>query len=250
MKSNIIYYASILAIANYPFVLLVDWYVNNHPVKMVYKIKEHAGQRSREIKNSLITTPIHAILFIAFIFSGLLRTGPETIGLSVSTFTLTFLWTEIWHYVSHIAMHTKYLHFIHREHHKSHLTAPWTSVSFSFLEKFIFSFGILGGLSIVSQWHKLSAFGIFAYYLIYFFTNTLGHANFEFRKPGYYDSSMGRFLNSPTYHALHHARYVKNYGLLTPWLDQIFGTRWKDVPEVQTRAASGMPLMRLGEKFF
>jgi sterol desaturase/sphingolipid hydroxylase (fatty acid hydroxylase superfamily) len=121
-------------------------------------------------------------------------------------------------------------------------------VSFSLLEKFIFSFGILGGLALLSRWYNLSAFGIFSYYVVYFYTNTLGHANFELRKAGYYHRLMGQIFNSPSYHALHHARYVRNYGLLTPWLDRVFGTEWEDVATVQTRAATGSPLTRLGEK--
>lgn len=248
MTNEILFYSVILAVINFPFVMAVDWYVHNKPVNVVYKMEESAEQRKREIKNSFVTTPVHAILFAGFIVSGLLRIGQESILLIVSTFVLTFLWTEIWHYFSHIAMHHKSLHFIHREHHLSMLTAPWTSVSFSFLEKFIFSFGILGMLALISQTHELSAFGIFAYYVLYFFTNTLGHANFEFRKAGYYDSPMGKIFNSPTYHALHHGRYIKNYGLLTPWLDKLFGTEWKDVSLVQRAAAEGRPFSNLAEK--
>jgi len=187
-------------------------------------------------------------LFLTFIGSGALVTGFESIGLAIGTFLLAFLWTEVWHYASHVAMHTKTLHFIHREHHRSRVTGPWTSVSFSLLEKSIFSFGILGGLGLVSRWQGLSSLGIFAYYVLYFFTNTLGHANFELREAGYCHRPMGQIFNSPSYHALHHARYIKNYGLLTPWLDRIFGTEWPDTAAAQTRAATGAPLLRLGEK--
>jgi Delta7-sterol 5-desaturase len=248
MPLDIAIYAVVLAVVNYPFVLGVDWYVRTRAVKPVYGVEEAPGQRAREVRNSWVTTPVHALLFVAFIGSGALRTGSETVWLAVGTFVLTFLWTEAWHYFSHVALHTRSLHFIHREHHLSRLTAAWTSVSFSMLEKLIFSFGILGTLALVSQWRYLSAFGIFAYYIMYFYTNTLGHANFEFRKPGYYNRFMGRILNSPSYHALHHARYIKNYGLITPWFDRLFGTAWEDVAAVQTRAATGSPLMRLGEK--
>lgn len=240
-------YAFILAVINYPFVLTIDWIARNAHVKKVYEVSERTGQREREIRNSILTTPMQAILFFTFISSGLLQTNSESVGLALGTFLLTFLWTEIWHYSSHIAMHTKLLHFIHREHHLSVLTGPWSSVSFSFLEKFIFSFGILGVLAIVSQFQPLSASGIFAYYVLYFFTNTLGHSNFEFRKEGYYSSFMGKVFNSPSYHAMHHARYIKNYGLLTPWLDRLCGTEWEDVPEVQSRAARGKPLRGLSE---
>jgi sterol desaturase/sphingolipid hydroxylase (fatty acid hydroxylase superfamily) len=248
MNFPIIFYSAVLAVANYPFVMLVDRHVRNRPVRKIFAIEETEEQRQREIRNSWLTTPIHAVLYYAFLSSGVLRAGPESTTLAVASFVLTFLWTEVWHYFSHIAMHWRPLHFIHREHHLSAVTAPWTSVSFSFLEKFIFSLGILGFLALVSRLHFLSAFGIFAYYVLYFYTNTLGHANFEFRKPGYYRRFMGKVFNSPSYHALHHARYVKNYGLLTPWLDWMFGTAWEDVAEVQTMAAEGTPLTRLNQK--
>jgi Delta7-sterol 5-desaturase len=241
-------YAIVLAVVNYPFVVGVDRYVQRHPGKCVFNVKEPVGQRAREVHNSWLTTPIHAILFACFIGSGALRTRSETFTLAIATFVVTFLWTELWHYVSHVAMHSKVLHFIHQEHHRSRITEPWTSVSFSLLEKFIFSFGILGGLAVLSRWQPLSAFGVFSYYVVYFYTNTLGHANFEIREPGYYRRFMGKIFNSPSYHALHHARYVGNYGLITPWLDRLFATEWIDVPEVQTRAASGRPLVRLAER--
>jgi Delta7-sterol 5-desaturase len=238
----------ILAVVNYPFIVGLERFARNRPMKAVIGVKEPPEQRAREIRNSWLTTPIHALLFFAFSTGSALRTAPETIGLAVGTFLLTFVWTEVWHYASHVAMHTKALHFIHKEHHRSRITDPWTAVSFSVLEKLVFSLGILGFLALVSQWVKLSLFGVFAYYVLYFFTNTLGHANFEIRKPGYYTRIMGRVFNSPTYHALHHARYIKNYGLITPWLDRLFSTEWSDVAEVQTRVALGVPLTRLSEK--
>ena len=237
-----------LVVIAHGFVLGVEWFARHRSVKPVFSVSEPPGQRAREIRNSWLTTPIHAALFFTLAVSGALHTAPETASVAVGTFLLTFLWTEVWHYASHVAMHTKALHFIHKEHHRSRVTDPWTSVSFSLLEKLIFSLGILGFLALASRWCELSLFGIFAYYVLYFFTNALGHANFEFRKPGYYTRFMGRVFNSPTYHTLHHARYIKNYGLMTPWLDRLFSTEWPDVPEVQTRAASGAPLTRLTER--
>ncbi len=238
----------LLAIINFPFVIAVDWYVRRPNTKFVYKVEPEPGQVSREKRSAVITTPVHALLLGGFFLSGWLVPAPETLPTIASTFLIVFFWTEIWHYVSHIAMHTKPLHFIHREHHKSMLTNPWTSVSFSFLEKFIFSAGIIGFVAILSHWMPISFYGIAAYYVLYFYTNTLGHANFEFRKPHYYESWLGKLFNSPSFHAMHHARYTKNYGLLTPWLDILFGTAWEDFSQVQTRAAESKPLTRLREK--
>ena len=238
----------LLMVVNFPFVLIVNQMTKRPGTKKTYDLPPKPAQITREKQNGLITTPVHALLLGLFIATGWIRPDNETVVTVIYSFVITFLWTEIWHYVSHIAMHAKSFHFIHREHHKSMLTGPWTSVSFSFLEKFIFSFGIIGFMAIVSHLIPISVYGIGAYYLLYFYTNTLGHANFEFRKPGYYETFMGKVFNSPSFHAMHHARYINNYGLITPWLDKLFGTAWEDFSEVQTRAANGEPLSQLAEK--
>jgi sterol desaturase/sphingolipid hydroxylase (fatty acid hydroxylase superfamily) len=248
MGGQIVFYGVVLAIINFPFVIFIERHIQTRPVKPVFRLEVPDGQRSREIRNSYCTTPVHALLYLGFVGPGILKTRSESVPLALGTFLLTLLWTEAWHYASHVTLHMKEFHFIHREHHLSRVTAPWTSVSFSILEKVIFSTGILVPLAIFSRVYPLSAFGIFAYYVVYFYTNTLGHANFEFRKPGYYGRVMGKIFNTPSYHALHHARYKKNYGLLTPWFDRMFGTEWADVKEVQTRAALGEPLLKLTER--
>jgi len=241
-------YSVILAFINFPFVMAVESYAARLQVKKVFAVDVAPGQRSREIRNSLLTTPVHATLFLAALQSGFLRIASDTPPLVFASFLFALLWTEIWHYASHVAFHLRLLHFIHREHHESHLTGPWTSVSFSVVEKLIFSAGILAGLALLSRLQPLSALGIFLYYTAYFFANVLGHSNIEFRRPGYYGTFLGRIFSSPTYHSLHHARYFKNYGLLTPWLDNLFGTGWPDTAEIQSRVAGGKPLTRLGER--
>ena len=217
-------------------------------MRVVYAVEIPAGQSRREILNSAITTPVHALLLAVALEAGLFRPAPESLPLIALTFVGTFIWTEIWHYVSHVAMHWRPLHFIHREHHRSRVTQPWTSVSFSLLEKFIFSAGIIGFMSIVSQHLEVSFYGVALYYVFYFFTNTLGHSNIEIRSENYSETVMGKIFNTPAYHAMHHARYIKNYGLITPVLDRIFGTAWPDAPKVQRRAAVCDPLKHINEK--
>jgi len=51
--------------------------------------------------------------------------------------------TEIWHYGSHRLFHLKRFHWMHAEHHKSHLNSPFTAISFSFSEKLVFNLGIM-----------------------------------------------------------------------------------------------------------
>lgn len=240
----------ILALVNFPLVIGFDRWASRGKqcARRVYDLAPTDGQTRREIRNSIATTPVHALLIAGAVYFGVLDLAEETVGVAALTFVVTFLWTEIWHYASHRLMHTRPLHFIHVEHHRSRVTQAWTSVSFSFLEKLIFSAGIVGFMSLLSHFLPTSFYGLCAYYFLYFFTNTLGHSNVEIRRPGYTRTIFGKLFNTPAYHAIHHARYTGNYGLLTPWPDRVFGTAWEDSGEVQSRAALGQPLKHLRER--
>jgi sterol desaturase/sphingolipid hydroxylase (fatty acid hydroxylase superfamily) len=217
-------------------------------VKRIYNVETTQQQLKEELENSFLTSPLHAFLIWLALYSGMLTDHATTWVNFLYTFLIVFVWTEIWHYFSHRAMHTKALLFIHREHHKSKVTNPLSSISFSFLEKLIFSLGIIIPVSLLSGIMPISFYGIYAYYIFYFITNVLGHSNMEIRDPQYASSWIGKILNTPTFHAMHHARYVKNYGLITSTLDRLFNTMWEDYDKVQSRAASEQPLTRLSER--
>lgn len=238
----------VLAVANhvivYGFILLYK----SKKVRRIYNLSPTQEQLKEEFMNSFLTSPLHAVLIWLALYTGFLRDYDTTWVNFIYTFLIVFVWTEIWHYFSHRLMHHRSLLWIHREHHKSKITNPVSSISFSFLEKLIFSVGIIAPVALLSAVMPISLYGIIAYYLFYFVTNVLGHSNIEIRKPGYTQTWMGKVINTPTYHAMHHARYVKNYGLITSVLDRMFNTMWEDYDKVQTRAASGEPLKKLSER--
>jgi Delta7-sterol 5-desaturase len=237
-----------LAIANHLIVFAFMQLYKSKKVRLIYNVSPNQEQLKEELNNSFFTSPIHAVLIWAALFSGFLTPSPTTFLSFVYTFLIVFVWTEIWHYFSHRLMHHKSLLWIHREHHKSKITNPLSSMSFSFLEKLIFSIGILVPLAALSLVMPISLYGIIAYYIFYFITNTLGHSNIEIRKPGYTNTFMGKVFNTPAYHAMHHARYVKNYGLITSVLDRVFNTMWEDYDQVQTSAAESKPLQKLSQR--
>jgi sterol desaturase/sphingolipid hydroxylase (fatty acid hydroxylase superfamily) len=237
-----------LAVANHLIVYGFILIYKSRKIRRIYNLEASQDQLKEELNNSFLTSPLHAGLIAAALYSGWLKDYPTTLLNLVYTFAIVFVWTEIWHYFSHRAMHHRSLLWIHREHHKSKITNPLSSISFSFLEKLIFSVGILLPVAGLSQFMPISFYGIIAYYLFYFVTNTLGHSNMEIRDPGYAQTWIGRIFNTPAYHAMHHARYVKNYGLITSTLDRMFNTMWEDYDKVQTRAASDQPLSKLSER--
>ncbi len=239
---------SILAVANHLIVFAFIYLYKSKKVRHIYNVAVNQDQLKDELSNSYLTSPLHAVLIWLALYSGFLKAYPETLLNFLYTFVIVFVWTEIWHYFSHRLMHHKSLLWIHREHHKSKITNPLSSMSFSFFEKLMFSIGILAPVAALSAIIPISLYGIVAYYLFYFVTNALGHSNIEIRKPGYARTWIGKIFNTPAYHAMHHARYVKNYGLITSTLDRLFNTMWEDYDKVQNRAAEDQPLQKLSER--
>src|SRR5687768_11576731 len=237
-----------LAIANHLIVFGFITLYKSKKVRRIYNLEASQDQLKEELNNSFLTSPLHACLIGGALYSGFLTNHATTLLNFIYTFAIVFVWTEIWHYFSHRAMHHKSLLWIHREHHKSKVTNVISSMSFSFMEKFIFSAGIIAPVAALSSVMPISFYGIVAYYVFYFVTNALGHSNFEIREPGYAQTWIGKIINTPTYHAMHHARYVKNYGLITSTLDRMFNTMWEDYDKVQSRAAAKQPLTKLSER--
>jgi Delta7-sterol 5-desaturase len=248
MTTIYILFILLVAFSNYLIVYLYSILIKRKDVRKVYAIDTDEKQLEREFKNALFTTPVHALILATVYFAKLLL-PVETAATIFYTFLITFFWTEVWHYFSHRAMHTKLLLFIHLEHHRSMTTGPWTAVSFSVLEKLIFSLGIALPITLLSQILPISLIGLCLYYLFYFVTNVIGHSNAEIRRRGYTNTWIGKVINTPTYHAMHHARFIKNYGLITSVLDRVFNTMWKDYEDVHESVSASRPLKNHREKY-
>jgi len=219
-----------------------DWSICN---KKIYSITFNEKQLRREFWNSL-HTPLHAVILAGCVYAGLFASrGWPSFYISL---LVAFIWAEVWHYVSHRAMHIKALHWIHVEHHKSHINSPLTAISFSFSEKLIFDAGYLGVLALVDAFYSLNFHGIAFWYIGYLVINSFSHANFEMR-PGSYNRWLGKVFTSTTYHSLHHSRYTGNYGLATRFLDRLLDTEWTDYEKLFNRVADERrPLSSLRER--
>lgn len=213
--------------------------------RTIYNLPISTQQLKRELKNSLYA-PIHALLLLLCLALGLFN-GTSLISFIVSLLT-TAVCAEIWHYFSHRAFHTRPLLWIHKEHHKSVLSSPFTAISFSFTEKLVFNLGILGLLFAIDNFVDLNFYGIAGWYIFYISINSYGHANFEIKSKSFLNFT-GKFFTSTTYHSLHHSRYIKNYGLGTRVLDRIFGTEWEDYEQVFDQVSGQeRPMARFKEK--
>ena len=242
--------AVLLIIATLGHAMALLWYLADRyrwPIcrRTIYDLPIGTEQIQRELRNSL-HTPIHAVILAALLYLGCFR-GAGWTSFLVST-AATTVWAEIWHYASHRAFHLRPLHWIHVEHHRSHLNSPLTAISFSFWEKLIFDLGLVAPLLVVDRFVGVSFYGVAVWYIGYLTINSFSHANFELKSAGY-NRRLGRLITSTTYHSLHHSRYTGNYGLGTRILDRLFKTEWEDYERLYDRICEEhRPLTRLREK--
>ncbi len=240
----------LIVVATIGHVMALVWYfADRHQWKMcerrIYDLEISDKQVKRELKNS-IHTPIHAVFLGLCLAAGFFEN--KTIVSFVMSALITTAWAEIWHYWSHRAFHLKPLHWIHLEHHKSHLNSPFTAISFSFTEKLVFNFGMLGFLAAVDTIFSLNFYGVAGWYIGYLIINSFSHANFELKSKDYLKWT-GRIITSTTYHSLHHSRYTGNYGLGTRFLDKLFKTEWEDYEPLYNRVSTDrQPLKNLRER--
>ncbi len=136
---------------------------------------------------------------------------------------------DTYFYWTHRLMHHRWFYpWFHRVHHQSTNPTPWAAYSFAPLEAVVEA-GIFPLVSLAIPIHPL-AFGTFMLWQIVF--NVLGHTGYEFHARWLLDSRIGRWLNTPTNHILHHEKFRGNYGLYFNFWDRLMGTNH---PEYESR---------------
>lgn len=185
------------------------------------------------------------LAFDALAFSILLHLGWIRAELAPSPlhFWLVFwgfaIWTEIYFYFSHRALHHPKLYWIHRFHHEGRGTNPWTSLAFSYGERAILLAGAFAPLVLLSLWTPVSLAAFTLYYLVNYILNVYHHLNVELMPRAFAESFLFRWLGTAVSHGLHHLRFRGNYGLYTVFLDRWFGTDFPDYPERFKRVLAG-----------
>lgn len=134
---------------------------------------------------------------------------------------LTILLHDTWFYWTHRLMHHRRLfRWFHRAHHLSHNPSPWAAYAFDPLEAAVQS-AIFPLAACIMPLHPF-AFAIFMGWQITY--NVLGHAGYEFHPRWLMNSWLGRVLNTPTNHIMHHETLRGNFGLYFNVWDRLMRT--------------------------
>jgi sterol desaturase/sphingolipid hydroxylase (fatty acid hydroxylase superfamily) len=214
----------------------------------VYVLPHAQGQVFDEARSGTINFFIDTALLLLVIHFGWIPTASNTVLNMVATYACMFVWFEFWFYFTHRAYHSKALYFIHAQHHLSRVTTPFAAFSFSIIERSSLNLGAIGFAIVYSHLLPFSIAGFIVYCVSSNVMNVLLHCNVEIFPAGFARNPVLGWIFTPTFHAMHHARYLRHYGLFTTIPDRMFNTLWPDYAAVQERAARGEGLTAFHEK--
>jgi len=128
---------------------------------------------------------------------------------------------ETYYYWVHRAMHLKrFYKTVHKVHHQSLSTTPWTAFSFhpweSILEALI--------LPLILVILPVNIYVLFVYLMFMTFSGVINHLDIEIYPDFFRKSAFGKLWIDATHHHYHHKEFNTNYGLFFTFWDKIMGT--------------------------
>lgn len=181
-------------------------------------------QFKKEVLWSLLTAAIFAFSGTA---TGLLwQKGYTAIYTKVSAYPLWWLPVslllallahETYYYWLHRWMHQpRIFRIVHKVHHDSKITSPWTAFSFHPLE------GLLQALflPLLLLVLPIQLFVLIIHLTIMTFSSVINHLDIEIYPQGFHKKRLGKWLIGATHHSLHHKQFRYNYGLYFTFWDK------------------------------
>lgn len=158
--------------------------------------------------------------------------GDFTLTQLALTFVGLLLVNDVWFYCAHRLLHTPWaFRHIHSVHHRSIEVNPFSSYSFHPIEGLLLGAWIYPVALVVPIYLPLLG----ALQVIGLSNNVMSHLGYEFlpkwlvRVPGL------RWVNSATFHSMHHTRVKGNFGLMLRVWDRLLGTEVPGYDEVFVR---------------
>lgn len=192
--------------------------------RKIHKTARDPKQYRKEIFWSTFTSLLFAIagaLMVVMWQKGYTRIY-EDIGaygwwyLPVS-FLIATLIHETYYYWLHRWMHKpKIYRLIHKVHHDSHITSPWTSFSFHPGEGLLQSL-IIPVIILILPMHYWTVVTLLTFMTL---TSAINHSDVEIYPKGFYKHWLGRWFIGATHHSLHHTQYRFNFGLYFTFWDK------------------------------
>jgi Delta7-sterol 5-desaturase len=179
-----------------------------------------------EIKWSIITSMLFAL---AGAFTTVLwQKGYTRLYMDVNEYPLWYLPVsllismlihETYYYWLHRWMHKpKVFKLLHKVHHDSNTTSPWTAFSFHPLE------GLLQAivLPLTIMFIPMHVYVLLTQLTLMTFSSVINHLEIEVYPANFHKHVLGKWIIGATHHSLHHKQFKYNFGLYFTFWD-----KWK-----------------------
>ncbi len=208
-----------------------------------WKNKEWASHKiqpenltTTQLKRELLYSTISLGIFAGtgFLVYGLYKNGLTQLYLNPAHFGFPYLFVSVllmiffhdmYFYWTHRLLHFPGLYrSIHRVHHLSTNSSPFTSLSFHPVEAIIQA-AVLPLMVVIIPAHPYALF-VFLFYMVY--KNVRGHAGFEFTTAATRNAKRNFLHSYSIHHNIHHAHGRANYGLYFTLWDRLMKTFRKE----------------------
>jgi sterol desaturase/sphingolipid hydroxylase (fatty acid hydroxylase superfamily) len=138
--------------------------------------------------------------------------------LPVSLVIALFLHETYYYFLHRWMHHPGIFRIVHKVHHDSNITSPWTAFSFHPLEGLLQAV-FLPALLMVMPMH---VYMLLLQLTIMTFSSVINHLDIEIYPKNFHKHLIGKWLIGATHHSLHHKQFRYNYGLYFTFWD-----KWK-----------------------
>jgi Delta7-sterol 5-desaturase len=202
------------------------WYPQKWKERKINARSYKKGQFRKEVGWSLLTALIFAIagaIMLVLWQKGWTRIYLDPYQYSIwwmpASLLIAMILHETYYYWLHRWMHhPPVFRLVHKVHHDSSITSPWTAFSFHPLEGLIQAL-FLPLLLLVLPMHL---YVIIIQLTIMTFSSVINHLDIEIYPKGFHRHFIGRWMIGATHHSLHHKQFKFNYGLYFTFWD-----KWK-----------------------
>jgi sterol desaturase/sphingolipid hydroxylase (fatty acid hydroxylase superfamily) len=227
------------------YTIFFIWFPNKWKQRKLNNKVYKKHQFKTEVRWSMMTAGIFsvagAITVILWqkgftkVYTGLNEYGWWYLPVSLVIFMVAH---ETYYYWLHRWMHTpKIFGIVHKVHHDSNITSPFTAFSFHPLEGLLQSV-FLPVLLLILPIHY---YVIIIQLTIMTFSSVINHLNIEIYPRKFNKNFIGRWLIGATHHSLHHKQFKYNFGLYFTFWDKLKHTEsplFNDLFERTTSSAN------------
>jgi len=192
-------------------------------------------QHWKEILWSCLTSFIFALSGVGLLwlwqegYTHLYVDNSYSIIVSVGSLLLALLAHETYYYWLHRWMHRpKIYRWIHKVHHDSIVTSPWTSFSFHPLESLLQAV-VVPVIVVVLPMHIVAVLVMLSLMTI---SATINNLDIEIYPKHFEKHWLGKWVIGATHHSLHHAKFRENFGLYFTFWDRWMETESPEFEEL------------------